>query len=123
MAQTGEALPFGLDLPLPPDTVSNASSTAPAERPPLGEYYCDHGGTGRGQVYGPGRGFYLLEGGRYRAEDDEIRTYTYDPVTGKIAFNGGIFDRIDAIGEFKGGGYNEIDIAPEGGVYTFCSLQ
>lgn len=124
LAQSGEALPFGLDLPLPPAApVSNVSSSAPAEGPPLGEYYCDYGGTGRGQVYGPGRGFYLLEGGRYHAEDDEIGTYTYDPATGTIAFSGGFFDRIDAIGEFKGGAYNEIDIAPEDGVYTLCSLQ
>ncbi|WP_348792783.1 hypothetical protein [Mesorhizobium sp. KR1-2] len=101
----------------------NASSSAPSEGPPLGEYYCDYGGTGRGQVYGPGRGFYLLEGGRYHAEDDEIGTYTYDPATGTIAFSGGFFDTIDAIGEFKGGSYNQIDIAPADGVYTFCSLQ
>jgi hypothetical protein len=125
LAQIGEALPFGLDLPLPPTaTVSNASSSDLAEGPPLGEYYCNYGGgIGRGQVYGPARGLYLLEGGRYHAEDDEIGTYTYDPATGTIAFSGGFYDRIDATGEFKGGSHNEIDIAPEGGVYTFCSLQ
>lgn len=90
--------------------------------PALGEYYCDYGGS-KSQVYGPGRTFFLQEGDRYHADDGEEGTWSFDETTQLITFAGGFFDTIDAVGEFIGGAYSQIDIAPEGGVYTFCALQ
>ena len=101
-----------------------ASSIAAAEQasPPIGEYYCDYGSR-RGQVFGPGRGFFLMPESQYRALDDEVGSYSYDAVTRTISFSGGFFGRIEAVGEFVGGSYSQIDIAPSDGFYTFCSLQ
>ncbi len=99
-------------------SVSAADQTAP----PVGEYYCDYG-LGRGQVFGPGRGFFLMPDGHYKALDEEVGTYSYDSATTTISFSGGFFGRMEAVGQFIGGSYNQIDIAPSDGVYTFCSLQ
>ena len=99
-----------------------AAAAAAEDVPPLGEYYCDYG-SNRGQVFGPGRGFFLLPDGAYRALDDELGSYTYDLATRQIVFLGGFFGRLETTGEFVGGSYNQIDLVPEDGVYTFCSLQ
>lgn len=103
-------------------SLSITIAAAEQATPPLGEYYCDYG-SGRGQVFGPGRGFFLMSEGQYRALDDEVGSYAYDAATRTISFSGGFFERIEAFGEFIGGSYSQIDIAPSDGVYTFCSLQ
>jgi hypothetical protein len=100
----------------------SSATAANPDAPPLGEYYCDYG-SGRGQVFGPGRGFFLMPAGEYRALDDEVGTYTYEPALKVIRFDGGFFGRMNTSGEFVGGSYNQIDLVPEDGVYTFCSLQ
>ena len=117
--------PHRIILSLAAALVASLSITiAAAEQalPPLGEYYCDYG-TGRGQVFGPGRGFFLMPAGQYRALDDEVGSYAYDPGSRTLSFRGGFFGQIEAVGEFVGGSYSQIDIAPSDGVYTFCSLQ
>lgn len=101
---------------------SACMAAADQAEPPVGEYYCDYG-SGRGQVFGPGRGFYLMPDGQYKALDDDVGSYAYDAETKKITFSGGFFGRMESVGEFIGGSYNQIDIAPSDGVYTFCSLQ
>lgn len=105
-------------LPWLPSSAAEAASAAP----PLGEYYCDYG-SGRGQVFGPGRGFFLMPEGEYRALDEEVGSYTYEPASKVIRFEGGFFGRMETTGEFVGGSYNQIDVVPIDGVYTFCSLQ
>lgn len=109
------SLSVGLVVSAPVDAAEQAA-------PPLGEYYCDYG-FGRGQVFGPGRGFFLLPEGQYKALDDEVGTYAYDAATKTITFTRGFYGHIEAFGEFIGGSYSQIDIAPADGVYTFCSLQ
>lgn len=108
-----------LSLALP--WLSSAAAAA-SSAPPLGEYYCDYG-SGRGQVFGPGRGFFLMPDSRYKALDEEVGTYAYDPASKVIRFQGGFFGHLNTTGEFVGGSYNQIDLVPLDGVYIFCSLQ
>lgn len=74
-------------------------------------------------MFGPGRRFFLMPDDEYRALDHEIGTYSYDPATRVSLFEGGFFGFLETTGEFIGGSYNRIDMVPEDGVNTFCSLQ
>ena len=113
-AQTDQA---PAPAPKPP-----SDTAATAGGPPVGSYFCTYG-VNRGQVLGPGRNFQILPGGQYAADDGDRGTYSYDGGSRKITFRGGFFGRMNAYGDFIGGRLSQIDINPEGGLLTYCSLQ
>jgi hypothetical protein len=89
---------------------------------PLGDWFCTYG-FGRPPLLGPGREFKVLPGGRYAADDGEEGTYSQDPNTGRITFQGGFFGRMEAEGQITPGSTNQVDITPAGGLLSNCSLQ
>lgn len=103
-------------LPITIDLFASQSIAAAGQfAPPAGEYYDDYG-FDRGQVFGPGRGFFLMPEGYFRALDEDVSSYSYDATTNTIFFSGGF-------GELNGGSFNRIDIAPQYSVYTFCIVE
>lgn len=94
-----------------------------AKAPPLGDYFCTQGAAGNhGPVFGLQREFTLKAGGIIQ-NDDETGTYRYDPETGKLAFEGGVYGDLGGTGSFIGGASNQIDIDYPDGYWISCSLQ